>query len=188
MRYFLSGREPPLNGILLIESGSRSLIEAILPHLRTVWGPDIAIDLVTCYAGHPEGFGQETKVYRVTDFGSPEGRRALVRILRMRDYSMAGMICSAEPIMTKWKWLLALRLPAKFFILNENGDYFWVHRENTATMREFLLVRLGLSGAGAIRTLGRLLVFPFSLLFLLLYAFAAHSGRAMRGMLHPKKI
>src|SRR5580692_3067297 len=169
--------------MLLIESGSRSLLEGIVPHLRTVWGPDIAIDLVTCYAGLPEGFGSETMVYRVTDYGSSEGRGELIRLLRSREYSIAGMICSAEPIMTKWKWLIALRIPAKIFILNENGDYFWIHRDNVANIRQFSLVRLGLSGAGAIRTLGRMLIFPFSVLFLLMYAFAAHTGRFVRSRL-----
>jgi hypothetical protein len=169
--------------MLLIESGSRSLLEGILPHLRTVQGPGTAIDLVTCYAGLPEGFGPETVVYRVADYGSPEGRRKLIRVLRSLEYSTAGIICSAEPIMTKWKWLIALQLPAKVFVLNENGDYFWLHRDNAAAIREFSLVRLGLSGAGAIRTIGRLLIFPFSVLFLLLYAFAAHAGRIMRAKL-----
>jgi hypothetical protein len=173
--------------MLLIESGSRSLLEGILPHLRTLWGPDAAIDLVTCYAGLPEGFEPETVVYRVTEYGSPEGRRELIRLLRGRHYSIAGMICSAEPIMTKWKWLIALRLPAKIFILNENGDYFWMHRDNAAAIREFSLVRLGLSGTGAIRTIGRLLIFPFSVLFLLLYAFAAHSGRIARRIFNTEK-
>ena len=42
-----------------------------------------------------------------------------------------------------------------------------------------LAMRLGLSGAGAIRTLGRLLIFPFSVLFLLMYAFVAHLRRAV---------
>jgi hypothetical protein len=174
--------------MLLIESGSRSLIEGILPHLRTVWGQDVPIDLVTCYGGVPEGLGPETIVYRVTDYGSPERRKELIRLLRSREYSLAGMICSAEPIMTKWKWLIALRLPAKVFILNENGDYFWLHRDNAANIREFSLVRLGLSGAGALRTAGRLLIFPFSVLFLLLYAFNAHAGRTIRRALHPQKL
>jgi hypothetical protein len=169
--------------MLLIESGSRSLLEGILSHLRTVRGPDVAIDLVTCYAGLPAGFGPETIVYRVTDYGSSQGRRELIRLLRSREYSIAGMICSAEPIMTKWKWLIALRIPAKIFILNENGDYFWIHRDNVSDIRQFSLVRLGLSGAGAIRTLGRMLIFPFSVLFLLLYAFAAHTGRFVRSKL-----
>jgi hypothetical protein len=180
VRYFLARRDPPLNRILLIESGSRSLLEDILPHLRTVWGSDIAMDLVTCYAGLPVGFPQETIVYRVTDYNSREGRRELIGLLRSREYSIAGMICSAESIMTKWKWLIALRLPAKFFILNENGDYFWIHRENAGIIRHFVLFRLGLSGTGAIRTIGRLLIFPFSVLFLLLYAFYAHAGRVLR--------
>lgn len=176
MRYFLTRREPPLTRILLIESGSRSLVEGLLPHLRSVW-KETPIDLVTCYAGLPSGFAPDTVVYRVTDYGSPEARREFIRLLRARRYAMAGMICSGEPIMAKWKWLIALRIPAKIFIVNENGDYFWLHRSSAAAIRQFALVRSGLSGSGAIRTLGRLLLFPFSLLFLLLYAFIAHTRR-----------
>lgn len=175
MRYILTRREPPLTRILLIESGSRALIEHLVPHLRKVWGDDTPIDLVTCYAGAPDGI---SNVYRVTDYGSPGRRPELIRLLREQRYFIAGMICSGEPIMTKWKWLIALRVPAKIFIVNENGDYFWFHRDHFSNMRRFLLVRLGLSGAGAIRTLGRLAIFPFSVLFLLLYACVAHARRA----------
>ena len=174
MRYFLTRREPPLTRILLIESGARALVEHLVPHLRTI-RDDAPIDLVTCYAGTPDGI---SNVYRVTDY-SAERRGELIRLLREQRYSIAGMICSGEPIMSKWKWLIALRIPAKIFIVNENGDYFWIHRDFIANMREFSLVRLGLSGAGAIRTIGRLLIFPFSVLFLLLYAFVAHMRRAL---------
>ena len=180
MRYILSNRVPAGTRLLLIESGSRSLAEGILPHLQSDWAEACEIDLVTCYGGLPAGLHAETKVFRVADYGSPEKRRELIRELRSRDYAYLGMICSAESIMTKWKWLLALRVPAKVFIVNENGDYFWIHRENAAILREFALVRMGLEGAGAIRTIGRLLAFPFTLLYLLLYAFTAHAGRAIR--------
>lgn len=180
MRYFFTRREPPPTRLLLIESGSRALAEGALPKLRRSFGRDLDIDIVTCYAGLPAGYSPDTVVWRVTDYNSKEGRRELIRLLRTRGYATACMICSAEPIMTWWKWLIALRVPAKFLILNENGDYFWFHRENIANIREFVLVRAGLSGAGAIRTIGRLLIFPFSVLFLLLYAFAAHSGRFLR--------
>jgi len=176
VRYLLTRHEPPLTRILLIESGSRALVEGLIPHLRQVWGCDVPIDLVTCYAGVPEGI---SRVYRVTDYASPQRRPELIRLLREQRYSIAGMICSGEPIMSKWKWLIAFRVPAKIFIVNENGDYFWIHRDYVRNMREFLLVRLGLSGAGAIRTLGRLLIFPFSVLFLLLYACVAHLRRAV---------
>ncbi len=187
MRYFLSRREPVLTRALLIESGSRSLIEGILPHLRAIWGERTPIDLVTCYMGLPAGFGPETVVYRVGDFSSPAGRKRLAGLLRERNYALAGMICSGEPIMTKWKWLIALRVPAKVFILNENGDYFWLNRAHASSIRQFCFARMGLSGAGAVHTAGRLLVFPFSVLFLILYAFAAHSGRIARQLLNPSK-
>lgn len=180
MRYLLSRREPAGTRILLIESGSRSLAEGILPWLRSGWAEAYSIDLVTCYSGLPAGLPPETDVFRVTDYGSPELRRRLIGELRSRDYAFTGMICSAESIMTRWKWLIALRIPAKVFIINENGDYFWLNRENLSTVREFALVRAGLSGAGATRTLARLLLFPFTILYLLLYAFIAHTRRAIR--------
>ena len=187
MRYFLSRRSPPVTGVLLIESGSRFLIERVVPHIRATWAPDVPIDLITCFGGLPAGLGPETIVYRTTGYTTPGKRKELLRELRARNYSMVGMICSGEPIMTKWKWMIALRLPVKVFIINENGDYFWVNREQSAVLREFCLVRTGLAGEGAIRTVGRLLIFPFSILFLLLYAFVAHSGRMVRQMLHPEK-
>jgi hypothetical protein len=174
VRYFLTRRDPPLSRILLIESGARALVEGLIPHLSALWD-DVPIDLVTCYAGVPAGI---SNVYRVTDYATPERRRELIRLLRAQHYTIAGMICSGEPIMSKWKWLIAFRVPAKIFVVNENGDYFWIHRDFTATMREFSIERLGLSGAGAIRTPARVLIFPFTVLFLLLYAFVAHIRRA----------
>lgn len=187
MRYFLSRRAAPVTRVLLIESGSRSLIEALLPHLRETWARDIPIDLVTCYGGVPAGLDAEASVYRVTDYATPERRQELIRQLRARHYDIAGILCSAEPIMTKWKWLIALRLPVKVFLINENGDYFWINREQARNVWEFCLVRMGLWDEGALRTIGRLIVFPFSVLFLLLYAFAAHTGRIVRQALHPDK-
>lgn len=162
------------------------MLERVLPGLRATFGEQVPIDLVTCYGGLPEGLGPETAVYRVTDYGSKESRNDLIRELRARRYSVAAMICSAEPIMTKWKWLIALRVPAKFLIINENGDYFWLDRTNAGIIREFVLVRCGLSGTGAWHTIGRVLMFPFAVLYLLLYAFAVHARRALRLAVHPE--
>jgi hypothetical protein len=184
MKYWLSRREPPGTRILLIESGSRSLMENTVPLLMSTWAGDYQFDLVTCYGGVPDSLPPDTDVFRVYDYATPERRKELIRKLRSRDYAYAGMICSAEPIMTKWKWLIALRLPAKVFIVNENGDYFWMNRENWPTVREFALVRAGLHGAGAARTIARLLAFPFAVIYLLLYALQAHARRGLRRLLH----
>jgi hypothetical protein len=187
MRYFWTRRDRPITRILLIESGSRSLVEKLLPVLRANMSADAPVDLVTCFSGLPAGLGPDTVVFRVSDYGTPERRRELVRTLRTRNYGVMGMICSAESIMTKWKWLIAARVPAKFFIINENADYFFVHRDNLPVIRRFTAVRLGLAGAGAVRTFARLLFFPCSVLYLILYALAVHARRRMRLALHPQK-
>ena len=181
MRYVLTRRLPAATSILLVESGSRYLFESVIAGIRGTWGNEIFVDLVTPYPGLPEGFSaHNTRVYRVTDYRGRDGRRRLYRELARNRYSILGIICSGEPIMTKWKWALALRIPAKIFVLNENGDYFWVDRGHWGPIRQFVLFRAGLAGAGAVRTVARLLLFPFTLLFLLLYATAVHARRAWR--------
>jgi len=180
MRWVFTLRQPTGTRILLVESGSRSILEGTIAHLQSGWGEGMPMDLVTCYAGLPAGLPEDTKLFHVADYATPELRRALLNELRSRDYAYAGMICAAEPVMNKWKWWLAAHVPAKFFVINENGDYFWLNRKNLKAMRGFVLVRLGLSGAGALRTIGRLLAFPFSVLYLVLYAAIAHLRRFFR--------
>jgi hypothetical protein len=181
VRNFLSGRLPSVTAILLVESGSRSLLEKVIPGLRETWGSEVALDLVTCYAGLPAGLeGQNPRVYRVTDYRGRAARARLYRELAANRYELLGIVCSGEPLMAKWKWVLALRLPAKVFIINENGDYFWLDRLHLQPLRQMLLLRSGLAGVGAVRTLARLLSFPFTLTFLLLYAAAIHTRRGFR--------
>ncbi len=180
MKYVFSLAQPAGARILLIESGSRAILEGTIAHLQSGWGEGMPIDLVTCYAGLPAGLDDNAKVFHTADYATPELRQKLASELATRDYAYAGMICAAEPIMNKWKWFLAAKIPAKFFVINENGDYFWINRRNAKAMRGFVLVRMGLAGAGAVRTLGRLLIFPFAVLYLLLYAGVAHFRRFLR--------
>jgi hypothetical protein len=176
MRYFLTARQPEESRILLVESGSRFLLEGPIPGIRSTYGQDARVDLLTCYPGRPAGFDTAaTDAIRIADYRGDW--RRLVRELRSRRYTIVGIICSAEPVMTKWKWLVALALPAKVFVLNENGDYFWFDRVHFAVIRHFALYRMGLAGAGAVRTIARLALFPLTLLYLLCYAAAAHTRR-----------
>jgi hypothetical protein len=181
VRYFFTRRQPEVSRILLVESGSRYLFEGIISGLRESYGRDVPVDLVTCYPGLPDNFRPEsTRVYRVADYREMSARRRLLRELLANRYSIVGIICSAEPIMTWWKWALAARIPAKVFVLNENGDYFWLDFGHWPAIRHFALFRAGLAGAGAVRTLGQLAFFPLTLLYLLLYASILHTRRALR--------
>ena len=181
MRYLLSGHLPEASSILLVESGTRGLLEGLIPGLRQAWGDEIPIDLVTCYATLPKGFeAHNTRVYRVGDYRGRAARGRLYGELAANRYALVGIVCSGEIVMAKWKWVLALRIPAKLFVINENGDYFWFDRMHLGTIRRFVLFRSGLAGSGAVRTLVRLISFPFTLLYLLLYATSAHARRAWR--------
>ncbi len=178
MRYFFRRRIPPPARILLIESGSRELIERILPVLERLWGERLAIDLVTCYAVAPAGFAG--RVFNVNDYGGAAGRRRLLADLRAREYTLTGLLCSAEPVMTKWKWWLGARLPTKIFVINENADIFWLDWGHAGVIWQFILDRAGLTGPGAVVSLARLVFFPLTLTYLLLYAGYVHLRRRLR--------
>ena len=150
----------------------------MLPPLRRSWGNGVPIDLVSCFATLPAGFPPETRLYRVADYRADRAR--LYRELANNRYSHIGIVCSAEPLMTKWKWMLAARLPVKVFIVNENSDYFWLDRMHLPSVWSFVLLRTGLAGTGAVRILAQLFSFPFTFLYLLLYATTVHARRALR--------
>lgn len=178
MRYFFRRTIPQATRILLVESGSRHLFEKLIPLLQERYGDETSIDLVTCYAGVPEGF--LGKVFRVTDYVTPAVRKKLVEELIARQYSLCGIICSAEPIMTKWKWMLGARIPAKIFIVNENADFFWLDWGQWRAITHFVSFRAGITGAAAVPTLARILFFPVTFLYLLLFAVAVHLRRRIR--------
>ncbi len=177
MNRFLTRRVPDLRRVLLIESGSRDIFDRLIPILaeRT---PGILIDVLTCFPGVPRGPVSTT--YSVANYPNAEARRRLLAELRGNRYDAIGVLCAGVPIMTKWKWALAYRIKAKLLIINENCDYFWADRGNWRTIRHFVLVRSGLSGARTFPALARMLAFPFTLLYLVLYAAAVHLRRRLR--------
>ena len=178
MRHFLSRSVPPFARVLLVESGSRGLFDILIPGLYEIHGETLELDLLTCFAGVPAGF--RGTVYRVTDYPTTASRKQLLKELRARRHTILGIIGSGEPILTKWKWVLVARIPAKVFILNENCDYLWLDRAHLGTIAHFILFRAGLTGAAAVPTLVRLVFFPLSLTYLLLYAGFVHLRRKIR--------
>ena len=93
MRHFFRRDIPPLTRILLVESGSRHLFDTLIPKLNQIYGDTMEIDLVTCFAGVPEGFCGT--VSRVTDYTEPASRLRLLNQLKSRNYAAIGIICAA---------------------------------------------------------------------------------------------
>lgn len=181
MRFFLRRRVPSFDRVLLVESGPREVAEKALDALRRNHGEELAVDLFTCYAGVPEGYESAT-VYRTGDYRGRAGRQRLYAELRARGYRALALICSGDPIMTKWKWAVAARLPAKVLIVNENADYFWFDRSNWRLIGYLAFLRAGLVGPGSLGVIARVLLFPLTMAYLLLYAAAVHFRRFLRGI------
>lgn len=152
-----------------------------MPTLRKTWGEEIFIDLVSCYTTLPQGFQPETtRLYHVGQYRTREKRRELFRQLEANGYAYMGIICSGESLMAKWKCAVAYEVPARLFIINENADFFWFDRFHWRVVWRFFVYRSGLAGANGVRVLAGLLLAPFTLLYLLLYATAVHGRRALR--------
>lgn len=166
--------------VLLVESGSRRLIESLLPAIYSQ-AVNERVDLFTCFSGLPNGFDTARgQVFRTTDWQGRAARRRLYALLRQRGYDVMGILCSDEAVMARWKWALVWKIPAKVFIVNENCDYFWFDYSQWRIMLHFLLFRAGLTGAGGAAALARLLFVPFVLLYLLAFAAYVHLRRALR--------
>lgn len=163
IRRFWSLATPPLRRILLIESGSREYADNWLRWLSAE-ERRACVDLLTCFDGRPNHLGGGA-VFQTRDYVTKQARRGLIDEFRRNRYDAVAVMCTGEPVMTKWKWCVAAAVPAKVMIVNENADWFWLHRDQWSTVRKFASARLGLSGAGAARAPMQLLALPFSLAY-----------------------
>ncbi len=169
-----------MDRVLFIESGSRVLAERFLTHLYASH-PAQRVDLLTCYAGAPSSFDPSRgSVISIHGTGGFAGRRQLITGLARNGYSVVSILCSGEPIMTRWKWAVALRVPAKLLVVNENVDYFWFDRGNLASMRAMVKHRFGVQTVSSPQLVISAVLFPFVFLYLLSYACWIHTRRLLR--------
>ncbi len=185
MRYFFARRGPspdaPPSRMLLVESGSRSVLESGIERFRSIYGDLVQFDLLTCLPGLPQALNPaSTRVFRVTECRTRADRRKLLGAIRRQGYRLLGIICSDEPVMTPWKIAVAAILPAKVLVFNENADFFWLDWRHRGAIRRFVFARAGLLDEGAVRKLARVAAFPSVLVYLLAYAAWIHLRRRWR--------
>ena len=182
MRWFLSRAVPEPTRVLVVESGPREVAERLIPRLREVFGARTPIDLLTCLPSDPlslPGAGG-SRVWRVTDCPDRGSRWRLLREIRSRRHAITAVVCANSPLMASWRTAALLFLPAKFLIVNENADFFWLDRGHWRNLLQLWMHRSGVFEESAVRAAGRLAAFPFALAFLLGYAAYVHSVRRAR--------
>jgi hypothetical protein len=184
---FLSQRAVPFTRVLLVESGSRSIAERVLPLLYDRHSAE-TVDLLTCFDGEPGGFrNRQGKTLRSFDYPDRNSRRQLVRDLRSLHYNVLTIICSGEPYLARYKFALAALLPVKVLIVNENADYFWLDRGSPGILWKLFAARAGLDSESSRRTLARIVAFPFTLALLLGFAARVHLMRQLRLLFAPRR-
>lgn len=167
--------------MLLVESGPRTLSDRFLPVLRKVCGKSVEVDMLSCLPPpEADSLAGIRNFYRSQDYAGRAGRKSLLALLRANRYQGLVMLCANSPLLLRWKWALALRLPVKVLVANENADCFWLDMGHWRNAKSMLAERSGLRGAASIKLLGQLLLFPFVLLYLILFALAIHTRRRLR--------
>lgn len=187
MRFFFRKAVPAVRRVLLVESGPRTLTVRFLPVLRKVFGEGVQVDVFTCLpppqpgelAPPEDGMGI-TECYRSQDCAGRAARRQFLRTLRANGYQALVIYCANSPLLFRWKWALALRLPVKVLIANENADCYWLDLGHWRMAKAMLAERYGLRGTGSLRTLGQAVLFPIVLLYLVAFAAVVHARRGLR--------
>jgi hypothetical protein len=181
VRYVFTRRCPDITRVLLVESGPRFVLEKLLPALDRNHPGITQLDILTCHPGAPRGFDPARgRLFHVQDFQGASKRRELFAQLKRRQPDVCGLLCTGASIMTAWKWLTAWHSRSKIFLVNENADYFWLDRGHVRILWRFALTRAGLGGGHTLAHLGQILLFPFTLAFLLVYAAQVHLRRKLR--------
>lgn len=180
MRGVLSPFHPSFERILVIESGPRKIADTFLQHLYEIQKSD-QVDLLTCYPGAPKSFDpQRGAIYSVHHPDAKSDRSLFIRKLLAKPYTVVAILCTGDSVLTKWKWVIALRTKAKVLIVNEFDGFFLVDRKHLRPAKMMLWIRLGLHQQLKLHLLVELLLVPFTIGYLALYAVWVHARRAVR--------
>jgi hypothetical protein len=180
MRGLLSRAHPSFERLLVVESGPRDITENFLRHLYEVQKSN-HVDLLTCYPGVPNSFDSDRgTIYSIHDKGAKENRACFLRKLLRNSYTIVAIFCAGDPVLAKWKWVLALRANARVLIVNEHAGFFFLDLKHLHPAKTMLSLRLGLHQPLRFHLLGELLVVPFTMAYLALYAGYVHARRLVR--------
>ncbi len=175
--FLLSRWTPQPERVLLVESGLRSAADLFLQDLYQDERLT-RVDVLTCYGSPPQSFDPAKGQVFFTH--QTQSRSALFRQLSRSGYSATCLLCTGDDIMTKWKWAVALQVPAKVMIVNESADTFWLDRGHLRELKQMAHDRVGITRLMLVRLLWQALAFPFILLFLSSFAAAVHLRRWWR--------
>lgn len=187
MKWFLRRGAPPIERLLLVESGPRADAERVVPFLRSAICGDAPIDLFTCLPSEPSGLGESSRAWRSYDASSNSERWQMLLSLRKQRHTAAAILCGESPLLAGWKLVLTILLPAKILFIDETEGSFWLDREHWRKAWRLGVLRSGIRSPETAHRLMQAAAFPFHLCLLLGFAAKVHIGRAMRATGPPEE-
>lgn len=186
MKWFLRRGAPPIQRLLLVESGPRADAQRVVPYLRSAVCGDAPIDLFTCLPSEPTGLGEGSRAWRSYDASSYAERWKMLLDLRKQGHTAAAILCGESPLLAGWKLVLAFLLPAKILFIDEVEGSFWLDREHWRKALRLGVLRSGLRSPEMAHRLLQAAAFPFHIWLLLGFAAKVHIGRVMRATAPPE--
>jgi hypothetical protein len=170
---------PPFGRVLLVESGSRQVADRFLQHLYQ-YENCVQVDVLTCFPTPPEAFQSHLgQIFLVTDPAIAEHRQQFLRAIASTPYDVVAVLRTGSGILRKWKWMIALLTRAKILVVKEGADSIFLDYGSLPRV-QINIPRLRREQVTRLRLAGEVLLMPFTILFLLLYAGQIHLGRWLR--------
>lgn len=180
MKWFWRRGAPPIQRLLLVESGPRADAQRLVPYLRSAVCGDAPIDLFTCLPSEPTGLGEGSRAWRSYDAQNYGERWKMLLELRKEKHTAVAILCGDSPVLAGWKLVMTVLLPAKIFFVDEVEGSFWLDREHWRKAWQLGILRSGIRSPEFAHRLMQIVAFPFHIWVLLGFAAKVHIGRVMR--------
>ena len=180
MRWFLRKKVPPIERMLLIESGPRSEVVALIPQLRASVCGAAPMDLFTCLPDDPQGLGAAARRWRSFNAATHSERWQMLLELRRQRHTAATVLCSNGPLLAFWKVALVLLLPAKILVVDKEQGQFWLDVAHWRQTARLAVSRSGVRNPEFLRAVANIAYLPIGLCILLAFAAKVHLAKLMR--------
>ena len=180
MKWFLRTSVPPIERMLLVESGPRADAQRLVPVLREAVCGTAPIDLFTCLPDRPSGLGRGSRTWRTYDATSHSERWSMLLGVRRQRHSAAAILCSDSPLLGIWKIVLAASLPAKVLLVDKGSALLWLDRGSWRKAARLAISRSGLCNPELVRRLAHAAFVPFALCILIPFAVKVHLRKLIR--------
>ena len=180
VKWFLRKSVPPIDRILLVESGSRAEAQRLVPLLRESVCGNAPIDLFTCLPDEPSGLGTGTRAWRSYEARNHSERWRMLLGLRRERHTAAAILCGDSPLLAIWKLALAALLPAKILLVAEGEGLIWLDRAHWRKALELAISRSGVRNPEFLRKAAHVAFLPIGLTVLVAFAAKVHLVRLIR--------